>query len=256
MATHRHVFICGLNRSGTSVLHRLLRAHPEVSGFTDTGALEDEGQHLQTVIPAAHNYGGAGKFCFDARAYLTETSPLNTRENREKLLTEWGEYWDLRKPVLIEKSPPNLIRMRLLQAMFPESRFVIITRHPLAVALATMKWAKTNVRELVEHWVLAHQAAKRDTNSLRHAYWLRYEDFVANPHTALAALCNFIGIAPIHLSEPVKPDVNEKYFAEWKAIAQESPMQLARVRLLHALPNQFGYYFQEPYVRPMKAPAE
>ena len=46
------VFVGGLHRSGTSLVHRCLALHPAVSGFSGTGVPEDEGQHLQTVYPA------------------------------------------------------------------------------------------------------------------------------------------------------------------------------------------------------------
>jgi len=51
--TRQYVFIAGLHRSGTSVLARCLREHPQISGFRNTGVPEDEGQHLQDVYPAA-----------------------------------------------------------------------------------------------------------------------------------------------------------------------------------------------------------
>ena len=52
MNGHRLVFLAGLHRSGTTLLARLLAAHPEVSAFSDTGVSADEGQHLQTRLPA------------------------------------------------------------------------------------------------------------------------------------------------------------------------------------------------------------
>ena len=56
---HRYIFVCGLHRSGTSVLFRSLRDHPEVSGFQGTASPEDEGMHLQTVYLPSGRYGGA-----------------------------------------------------------------------------------------------------------------------------------------------------------------------------------------------------
>jgi hypothetical protein len=73
---HRFVFIGGLHRSGTTLLARCLAEHPEVSGFSGTRALEDEGQHLQNVYQPGRAYGGPGRFGFDPEAHLTETSSL------------------------------------------------------------------------------------------------------------------------------------------------------------------------------------
>lgn len=134
---HQFVFLCGLHRSGTSPLFRLMRGHPDISGFANTGVQEDEGQHLQTIFPPALAFGGPGRFGFAGDAHLTETSALVTPENRARLLREWFRYWDVERRCLLEKSPPNLIRTRFLQAMFPNSYFLTITRHPVVVALAS-----------------------------------------------------------------------------------------------------------------------
>ena len=129
-ARHRFVFIGGLHRSGTTLLGRCLAAHPEVSGFADTGVPADEGQHLQDVYPTARTYGGPGRFGFAAEAHLTEDSPLVSEQSAESLLAAWAPHWDTARPVLVEKSPPNLIRFRFLQALFPEASFVAVVRAP------------------------------------------------------------------------------------------------------------------------------
>ncbi|MGH3016642.1 MAG: sulfotransferase family protein, partial [Gaiellaceae bacterium] len=158
----RLVFVGGLHRSGTSLLTRCLMQHPLVSGFEGTGVPEDEGQHLQTVYRPAKDFGGPGRFAFDPDVRLAEDSPLVTDESRRRLMEEWGRWWDTTKPVLVEKSPPNLVRGRFLQALFPGARLVMMQRHPLAVAYATQKWSRTSLRSLVRHWLAAHEAFEED----------------------------------------------------------------------------------------------
>src|SRR4051794_25412717 len=131
---HRLIFVAGLHRSGTSLLHRLLRSHPSVSGFSNSGVPEDEGQHLQTVFPPAKELGGPGQFGFNQESFMDENHPSATPENAQHLFAQWSQYWDLSKPYLVEKSPPNLVRTRFLQRLFPDCRFLVILRHPIAVA--------------------------------------------------------------------------------------------------------------------------
>jgi hypothetical protein len=58
-------------------------------GFKDTGVIEDEGQFLQDVYLIGKIYGGPGRFGFDPRAHLTQTSALLTPENALKLRQSW-----------------------------------------------------------------------------------------------------------------------------------------------------------------------
>jgi len=178
---HRFVYVGGLHRSGTSTVFRCLREHPLISGFNDTGATEEEGQHLQSVYPPATAYGGPGRFGFHPGAHLTEASDLVTADNRLRLFEEWKIHWDLSKPVLLEKSPPNLIRARFLQKLFPNSYFVIVTRHPIAVSYATLKWTYTSLAELIEHWLVCHEKFRQDEEHLERLLVLRYEDLWSSP---------------------------------------------------------------------------
>ncbi|HWU53950.1 MAG TPA: sulfotransferase [Rhizomicrobium sp.] len=230
--TNRHIFVCGLHRSGTSLITRSLAEHPEVTGFQDTGVIEDEGQFLQTVVPLEIAYGGVGRFGFDPRAHLTEVSPLNTQDNARKLLSEWNRHWDDTRRVRIEKTPSNLLRMRLLAELARPCHFIIVTRHPVAACLATLKWTEGNLFSLLSHWVHCYRIARSDALRLRHVIWTSYEAFVADPEGERNRLLAFAGLAPCTgLSSPVKNE-NEKYFALWRqmysgdgdrAIAQVPP---------------------------------
>lgn len=177
---------------------------------------EDEGQHLQSVFHTAGHYGGPGKFGFDPHAYLTEKASLATGTQAKKLFQQWSRYWDLSKPVLLEKSPPNLIRTRFLQALFPNSYFVIMMRHPVATSFATQKWSRTSLYSLLKHWLLCHDIFAADTTHLGNLLVLKYEDLVRDPHNSLEAICRFVGVPDFSCNVKMKPNINQQYFSKWE----------------------------------------
>ncbi len=215
---YKFIFLCGLHRSGTSPLFRLLREHPEITGFRDTGVPEDEGQHLQSVFPAARVYGGPGRFGFVKEAHLTEKSRLVTEENRERLFAEWARYWDLTKSNLLEKSPPNLIHTRFLQALFPNSYFIVIVRHPIAVSLSTAKWADCSLESLVGHWVHCHDLFELDRPYLNRVLVIRYEDLIRSTTISVKQICEFLDLTP-HVPTPLDSAGNDRYFTIWRNLS-------------------------------------
>lgn len=237
------LFFGGLHRSGTSILHRLMRDNPDVSGFENTNVPEDEGQHLQTVFPPAKVFGGPGRFAFDSRSYLSEESRLISEESRDKLLREWGACYDLTKDVLLEKSPPNLVRSRFFQGLFPNSHFVFVVRHPIAVALATQKWSKTSIVELLLHWYLAHQKLLEDLNQLNRYHIFRYEDFIQSPGFYIQQISQAVGVDYFSPTEAVF-DANQKYFDlfhENSQYQEDVSLTSERFPKCEKLMSDFGY---------------
>ena len=168
----KYIFVCGLPRSGTSILGRNIARMENCTGFRNTGVLEDEGRFLQDVYPTEDVFGGPGRFGFDPRAHLTEASPLLTPENAAKLRAGWHAYWDNSKTIFVEKTPANLLMTRFLQAAFPNSYFVVIKRHPIPVGMAAQKWKKnvTSLYNMFEHWLHCHRLYDEDKKYLNHVY--------------------------------------------------------------------------------------
>ena len=244
----KFIFIGGLHRSGTSIMHRLLQEHPATSGFHDSGVIEDEGQHLQNVFKAAHEYGGPGEFAFHPDAHLTEESELINERNKGLLLSQWGAYFDLQKKVLLEKSPPNLIRSRFLAKLFPNARFVFLVRHPIAVSLATEKWSDKTITERLLHWLTAYSIMLNDIKHVPGCIVIRYEDLVQTPSSYLNQICKLTGIEQFSPDEKIV-NHNDKYFIEWgKRYAHD----LATLKLIlpdnNKVLHQFGYTLDAPYV--------
>lgn len=216
MNHHQYVFIGGLHRSGTTLLANCLREHPKISGFKDTGVNEDEGQFLQSVYSPAMVYGGPGRFGFNSGSFLNETSDLVSSENAKKIFQEWSQHWNLTQPILLEKSPPNLVRTRFLQALFPNSFFIIILRHPIAVAYATKKWSHTQLYSLIKHWLVCYEQFERDRPYLNRLLVLKYEDLIENPQLTLNQIYTFIGVESVISNLNICVGVNDHYFNWWK----------------------------------------
>ncbi len=211
---YKYVFVCGLQRSGTSVLGRNVARLENCTGFKNTGESEDEGQFLQDVYPVDAEYGGMSRFGFDPRAHRTETSALFTRENVAKLRASWHAYWDNSKTIFVEKTPANLLMTRFLQAAFPNSYFIAIRRHPLPVSMAIRKWkgCLTPLYRTFEHWLHCHKLFEQDKKYLNHVYELTYEDYVENPGKYHQEIAAFIGT---RVPEPPKED-SFRIVVEWR----------------------------------------
>ncbi|MFL6128111.1 MAG: sulfotransferase family protein [Mycobacteriales bacterium] len=239
------VFVGGLHRSGTTPLARCLAAHPLVSGFSGTGVREDEGQHLQGVYPPVRTFGGAGRFAFAPAAHLTERSPLATGEAGARLYDQWRQHWDLSRPVLVEKSPPNLIMTRFLQSLFPDARFVIVVRHPVVVTLSTRKWARrVPLGRLMEHWFHAHDLFATDAPQLRHVQVVKYEDLVRQPERTLAAVGRFLELAEPPPADTLQRHRSSRYEQQWLSWASSRQPWLSRRyrRLCRRYEDRAGRY--------------
>jgi hypothetical protein len=246
-ANRKHVFVCGLQRSGTSMLGRNIARLEDCTGFKNTGALQDEGQYLQDVYPPDRAYGGTGRYGFDPRAHLTETSALLTPENIAKLRGSWHSHWAQDKTICLEKTPGNLIMTRFLQAVFPGAYFIVIRRHPVPVSMATQRWKVTvsPLYRLFEHWLRCYGIFDEDRKHLKNVYELKYEDYVSNPDKYHQEIARFIGTrvpeapredsfrsvtqwpptdlrVPERAMEEASRAYNEKYFDRWSNLLNNS----------------------------------
>jgi hypothetical protein len=214
----------------------------------NTGVLEDEGGFLQDVYPTEYVCGGPGRFGFDRRSHLTEHSALLTPDNVAKLRESWHAYWDNRKMIFVEKTPGNLLMTRFLQAAFPNSYFIVIKRHPIAVTMAAQKWKVnvTSICNMFEHWLHCHALFEEDKKYLKYLYEVSYEDYVQNPQKYHDEIAAFIGTrvpeppkndtfryvaqwrnpralrVPEHAMEPVTGAYSQKYFDRWSHVLKDS----------------------------------
>jgi len=185
---------------------------------------------------------GVGRFATDPKNHLDESSPLVANATQHRLFNQWAYFWDLDRPLLLEKSPSNIVISPFLHRLWglglpgSPARFVFMRRHPLAVAMATKKAgglfvSDLDLADLVENWVLAEERLALD---LRQYFELsldadgtagtvyrilRFEDVVKQPRRTLEDLLSWLGLPhedlPEHFERTTQKDPNRKYFAKF-----------------------------------------
>jgi hypothetical protein len=103
-----------------------------------------------------------------------------------------------------DKTPLNILGIRMIEDIFPLAQYVHIVRDPRAVALSIMKAAELSPRIRERSYA---QAADRWNISIRNARSLaqrigpkrylevRYEDLVHNPERELGHICTFLRLS-------------------------------------------------------------
>lgn len=239
----RLVFVGGLHRSGTTLLARLLASHRDATGLNGTGVSEDEGQHLQNVYPPAERLGGSGRFALDPAAHRTEQHATANPQSAQLLWDAWRPYWNSDAAFLIEKSPPNLLMGRFLQALYPSASFVFIVRHPVTVTLATRKWRRrTPLPRLMENWFTAHRAAKSDLPHLDRVHLVSYEWLLADPAATLARIVDFLSMPGGVDVSSVDAGGSERYETLWRdLLADEHRGAIKAFHRYEQSAQEFGY---------------
>ena len=223
---------------------------------------------MQDVYPSEDAYGGPGRFGFHPRAHLTEDSDLLTVENVTKLRASWHAYWDNSRSIFVEKTPANILMTRFLQAAFPNSYFILITRHPIPVSMAAQKWKMnvTSLYSMFEHWLHCHAIYQRDKKHLKHVYELKYEDYVENQAKYHEEIAAFLGTSvpespneddfrivtqwpapsglrvPEHAMEKATEDHNKKYFDRWRNLLINSPSKVYYRYIARKYESRFAKY--------------
>lgn len=225
--TGRYVFVAGLHRTGTSLLARLLSRSPHIATIANSSAPENEGCYLQGAIPHTAQHGIPGKFATDPAQHLVEGCVYDTLMTRERMEADWKQWFDL--PIAawrLEKSPVNLTRMRLYQQLFPLAQFIVILRHPAAMAAALQKWTGADPGVLIDYALDAYDIVNRDLPYLHAVSMLRYEDLVAAPQPQMAALFAVLGLDMPDLSQCFSSLRNGN--AEYTEFRNLTPEQAAR----------------------------
>lgn len=187
------VFLVGCYNSGTTLLSEILSLHPEIS------ALPTEGHFLTNEFIKDYEIGIPRMWV--KREDLFRLTEADEGPNPDRIKKEWCMRLDLKKPVFLEKSPPNTPRTRWLQKHFQPASFVAIVRNGYAVAEGIHRKADPQhhkegwpINMCAMQWRRSYEILLEDEPFLERLMWVKYEDLARDTEKELDRICDFIGI--------------------------------------------------------------
>lgn len=193
----RLLFVIGAPRSGTTLLMRMLHAHPDIYTRPEP--------HLITPIARLGYYGYVDHAPYDhlqaAMAIKGFVGDLPAGEDdyldalRAYTDTLYGRMLEpTGKRYFVDKTPAYALELPFLTRLYPRARYVVITRHPFAIFSSFAKsffdddWAAAHAHNpVIERYVPALASFLRE-NPVEHVH-VSYEALVADPEAHLQAIC-------------------------------------------------------------------
>jgi tetratricopeptide (TPR) repeat protein len=180
------VFVCGMFRSGSTLVEQILASHPKVTAGGEIEVLPAVArQHLDPLL----------------RSGATGLDPERLSALRQLYLTQVRQRFPAAK-VLTDKRPDNFLNIGLIKAMFPDARIVHTRRQPMDNALSvyflhlsrSMPYALD--LEDIAHWYGQYRRLMNHWRSLYGAdiHDVDYDALVAQPQPAIEALLAHLGL--------------------------------------------------------------
>jgi hypothetical protein len=247
-------FICGVNRSGTTLLRLMLDAHPEMAIPPETHFVPDLIKELPddptvdraiAVITAQREWADFGFTEDELRARFEALPEVSARNVIRDFFTAYGERFA--KTRWGDKTPKYVRSMRPIQRTIPEARFVHVIRDGRDIALS--RWDQRSrrglegppVERIAAQWEKKIRRAQSDAPRLRHYVEVRYEDLIADTEPTLRRVCEFIELEfdPEMLSYHERADERLAEMAHELPARGTRPQQAADHRLnIHALTKE------------------
>jgi hypothetical protein len=218
--TNPFVFLVGCPRSGTTLLHRLVDAHPDVAivhetlwiakyyerriGLTPEGNVTPD---LAARLLEHRRFGQLGIEPAELERLLTAYADTSYAE----FVTALFDYYGAQRGKLLagDKSPGYVRSIPVLHGLWPGAKFVHLIRDGRDVCLSAVNWKKAD-RLFRDHVTWPHEPIataalwwERSVRLGREAgaalpgglyLEVRYEDVVADPEGVCERICTFLAL--------------------------------------------------------------
>jgi hypothetical protein len=216
-----YVFIVGCARSGTTLLQRIVNAHPHIAVVNETHwsaryfekrrGLTPEGFVTPELIPKLLEFP---RFLPKMKLGREELERLIDSDEPISYPSFVSAIFDLYgqrkgKSLVGDKTPSYVLTLPTLHGLWPKAKFVHIIRDGRDVSLSAINWRKAYrlarrfstwtedpITTAAVWWERRVRLGREDGGSLapKLYYEVRYEALVSVPEETCAALCDFLGL--------------------------------------------------------------
>lgn len=198
-------FVISSPRSGSTLLERMLASHPLIYGRPEP--------HLLTPLAHLGYYAKVDKAPYDAvlAAESVREFVHDLPAGEQDYIAACRAYCDTLyqrmlslhpdKKLFLDKTPAYALVLDFIAKIYPDAKFVVLTRHPLAVFSSYAESffngdyaAAQAYNPILERYVPA--IAKFVRQKPAPIYHIVYEQLVTDPERYLAEIFAFIGVPP------------------------------------------------------------
>jgi hypothetical protein len=201
----RLVFLIGAPRSGTTLLARMLGAHSQIYGRAEP--------HLITPIAHLGYFGKVQKAPYDqnnveqaireivAEIPRHEAGYLDAlRAYTDSIYAQLMELAPPGKRFFLDKTPAYALVLPFLVKLYPDAKYVVLTRHPLAVLSSYVEsFFAGDYRVALDHNPILQRYVPELARLVRDRpvphVWVRYEDLVKEPEAHFRRVCEHLRVS-------------------------------------------------------------
>jgi hypothetical protein len=222
-------FVCGVTRSGTTLIRLMLDSHPEVAIPGETHWVPKLIRKLEKEQMSADEVAGfiSGSkrwpdFHLDADELKKRIRSLDRVTAADAIRSFYMLYAEREgKSRYGDKTPGYLREMFRIQRVLPEARFVHIIRDGRDVSLSHMRmnWGPSTYEESAQLWVERITNARKIAPKVRHYTEVHFEDLVRDTEGTVRKVCNAIALD----FDPVMLDYHERAEERLREKARDLP---------------------------------
>ena len=172
---HKYLFILSPPFCGSTLLNQLVSTSKNVSCNNNIGTREGQ------TLPEVRN------IMFENNRWKKNVSlPW------EKIKTVWHKYWDLSKPILLDKSIPNIMRVNDIKEFFNPISFICMVRNPYAQCEGIIRRNGKSAEFAAKFALNCLQYQKANIEKEKNLLFFTYEELCENKNQVVNNIISFI----------------------------------------------------------------